>query len=125
MKLEDMDVYKNGKNILKEIYSLEFPDEEKFGLKQQMIRAGQSILLNLAEAQAYSQKQKLHFYRIALGSCLECLVCCDIYNSYINKTNNNLVSLLNKECAIIQGMIKKLSLSANTITGTSTSTYPE
>lgn len=57
-----------------EIYdsSRDFPEEEKFGLVSQMRRAAVSIPCNIAEGHArYSDKEFIHFLKIALGSNAE------------------------------------------------------
>lgn len=106
MKFEDMDVYKNGMEIIKRVYMIDFPADEKFMLRSQLVRSSQSILLNISEGQAYTNKQKIHFYRIALGSCYECLACINIYNENIKMTDNVLYEMINRQCALIKGMIR-------------------
>ena len=48
-------------------------------LKNQLLRASSSISLNLAEGSAKPMgKDRLRFYRIALGSLRECQAICDL-----------------------------------------------
>ena len=47
-------------------------------LERQMRRAGQSILLNLAEGNRRRGKDRVHFFRIAAGSAAEVLAGLDI-----------------------------------------------
>lgn len=56
----------------------QFPSEEKFGLVSQLRRASVSIPSNIAEGFSRSSaKEKIRFYEIAYGSCIE------IYNQLI------------------------------------------
>lgn len=71
---KDLVVWKKSIELVKLIYSLtkEFPDDEKFGLTNQLRRAAVSIPSNIAEGYGRrSQKDRLHFYVMAYGSSLE------------------------------------------------------
>jgi len=49
-----------------------FPDEEKFGIINQMRRAAISVCSNIAEGSARtSKKDQAHFYQIAYSSTME------------------------------------------------------
>ncbi len=49
-----------------------FPNEEKFGLISQMRRSASSVPMNIAEGNSrYSNKDKIRFFEIALGSIEE------------------------------------------------------
>ena len=70
----DLLIWKMGKDLVVDIYRLtqSFPQEEKFGLVDQMRRAAISIPCNIAEGfnRKYSSDYK-RFLFIALGSCGE------------------------------------------------------
>jgi four helix bundle protein len=70
----DLLIWKMGKELVVDIYHLTrtFPQEEKFGLADQMRRAAISIPCNIAEGfnRKYSNDYK-RFLFIALGSCGE------------------------------------------------------
>lgn len=57
------------------IYRLDFPDSEKYGLQNQTRRACISIALNLAEGNAFRNANKIRFFEMALGSCMETIHC--------------------------------------------------
>jgi four helix bundle protein len=71
---KDLDVWKEGHNLVIEIYAVtkEFPREEQFGLVSQMRRAAVSITSNIAEGFVRkSYKDKAHFYNMSKGSLAE------------------------------------------------------
>ena len=73
-RFEDMTVWQDSQTFAVDIYSAvkTFPLEERYGLIDQMRRASSSVSANIAEGFGRSSnKDKLHFYHIALGSLLE------------------------------------------------------
>ncbi|MBP1617524.1 MAG: ribosomal protein [Bacteroidetes bacterium] len=70
----DLLVYQKSMDLVDEIYKISktFPDDEKFGLINQMRRASVSIPSNIAEeAGRRSKKEFIQFLFIALGSLNE------------------------------------------------------
>ena len=70
----DLDAWKHAHKLFILIYKLtkEFPKSELFGLTDQMRRCGVSIPSNIAEgSKRGTQKDFLHFLRIAYGSASE------------------------------------------------------
>ena len=70
----DLDTWKIGHKIVVDIYRIteQFPEKEQFGLTNQLRRAGVSFTSNIAEGfSRNSPKEKIQFYRIALGSLTE------------------------------------------------------
>ena len=70
----DLRSWKKGHELILEIYkeTKRFPDDEKFGLTNQLRRASVSITSNIAEGFGRSGKQeKKNFYSTALGSLAE------------------------------------------------------
>jgi four helix bundle protein len=62
--------------LTKEIYIItkEFPDNEKFGIINQMRRAAISVSSNIAEGSSRtSNKDQAHFYQLAYSSLMELL----------------------------------------------------
>lgn len=55
--------------------------QTKGHIKDQMSRASLSIALNLNEAKGRIGKDRLHFFRIAYGSCREVQTCLEILES--------------------------------------------
>ena len=72
--LFDLRVYKEAKQLVREIYSLldTFPKFETYALSDQLRRAVVSIPSNIAEGSGReSIKEKIHFLEIAFGSLME------------------------------------------------------
>ena len=73
---EKLEVWQKGRLLVKEVYELSknFPADEKFGMVQQIRRAGISVTCNLAEGSSrFSGKDQARFSEIAFGSLLEVL----------------------------------------------------
>ncbi len=74
MNHKDLDVWKKSMDLVEEVYALSnfFPDDEKFGLTNQIRRASVSIPSNISEGAARkSDKEFVQFLYIALGSLSE------------------------------------------------------
>lgn len=70
----DLNVWKEGHSLVLMVYKVRkfFPDDEKFGLTNQLCRAAVSITSNVAEGFGrFSYKDKLRFYYNSLGSLYE------------------------------------------------------
>lgn len=75
---EDLEVWKLALDFVQEIYKVtaNFPDSEKYGLRDQLRRAAISISLNIAEGKGrYYSKEFVKFLYIARGSLYECVTC--------------------------------------------------
>jgi len=73
---EKLNIWIDSKELIKTIYSVTktFPNEEKFGLTNQLRRASVSIASNLAEGTSrQTNKDKAHFTTIAFSSIMEVL----------------------------------------------------
>ena len=73
---EKLDVWQISRKLTLEIYKItnSFPDEEKYGLTNQLRRASVSIVSNLAEGSGRTNKNdKARFTQIAYGSLTEVL----------------------------------------------------
>ncbi|WP_449399359.1 four helix bundle protein [Chryseobacterium wanjuense] len=71
---EKLDVWNNARTLVKDIYKVtaNFPDNEQFGITNQIRRASTSITANIAEGMCRSSdKEKLRFINISFGSCIE------------------------------------------------------
>jgi four helix bundle protein len=69
-----MTVWQESQELAVNIYKLtkKFPADEMYGLTSQIRRASSSVSANIAEGFGRaSNKDKAHFYHIALGSLLE------------------------------------------------------
>ncbi|MEM8866336.1 MAG: four helix bundle protein [Planctomycetota bacterium] len=71
---QDLKVWQSGMRLTLGVYrlTLEFPDDEKFGLVSQLRRAAVSVPSNIAEGHAKnSSGEMVRFANIALGSLAE------------------------------------------------------
>ncbi len=112
---KDILVWNKAYSLVLEIYKLtkRFPQEEKFGLTQQMRRSAVSIIANIAEGnKRKSDKDFGHFLNIAEGS-LEELKCYLILSKDLNylteKDFENLFSISEEIGRMLQGFIKALT----------------
>lgn len=70
----DLNAWKEGHQLVLDIYRItkDFPEDEKFGLTNQLRRAVVSITSNIAEGfSRNSYKEKSQFYAMSLGSLTE------------------------------------------------------
>jgi len=71
---ERLEVWQLARVLAKRVYELtsNFPKEERFGLVDQMRRAGVSVMSNLAEGCGRTgARDQAHFSQLAFGSLLE------------------------------------------------------
>ena len=71
---EKLDVWQNAKSLVKDIYKITrtFPDEERFGITNQIRRATTSITANIAEGlYRNTTKDKLKFINISSSTSIE------------------------------------------------------
>ena len=71
---ERLDVWQNARVFVKEVYLItrRFPDEEKFGIINQIRRASLSICANIAEGTSRNtEKDKARFINQAFSSAIE------------------------------------------------------
>ncbi len=109
---KDLESWKFSHNFVLSIYkiSVSFPEQEKFGLTNQMRRASVSVTSNIVEGFGRStKKDKINFYTMAKASLLEVesqiLIAKDL--GYISeKDSSNLVSDCDRIGRLISGMIK-------------------
>lgn len=99
-------------SLVKEIYKItkNFPEEEKFGLKNQMRRASVSISSNISEgASRRSKVERIRFYEIARSSLVELDTQIEI-SIELNYLDQNKIlhlnELLNANFALLSKMIK-------------------
>ena len=77
---EGLRILDSGREMIKAIYQIPFPDSEKFGLQSQIRRASVSVNLNIAEGNYRGSTQDfIRFCNISKGSLeetKECLYIC-------------------------------------------------
>ena len=111
----DLDVWKKGKELRIFVFSLikKFPEEERYRLSDQIIRASRSITANIAEGYGrYHFQDNIRFCRQSRGSIYElldhievALECGYVTNDEYLKLNRDLEELL----ALLNGYVKYLS----------------
>lgn len=70
---EKLEVWQNARKFVRDIYKVtrKFPEEEKFGITNQIRRASTSITANLAEGTSGStNKDKLKFINISYSTTI-------------------------------------------------------
>lgn len=93
-RFQEFPVYKDARQFRKELKQLsreKFPKEEDYVLRQQLWRALDSIILNIAEgADRHSDKDFSHFLNNALGSLNEVIGCldCALDDGYITENEH-------------------------------------
>lgn len=115
MYYKEIEVWKEARRLVKEVYKLtsEFSKSELFGLTSQINRSVISIPSNIAKGCArYSDKDTNKFIDIALGSAPELdtqlIIAQDLGFAVYDK---NLISLVDKVTALLQGLKKYINTS--------------
>jgi four helix bundle protein len=109
---KDLEVWKEGHKLVLMIYKTTklFPNDERFGIIDQMRRASVSITSNIAEGfTRFGLKEKTQFYYISKGSLVELdnqvTISKDI--GYISSENFQLIDAqINKVGKILTGLIR-------------------
>jgi len=107
----DLDVWKEGIELAVKVYEIvqKFPNEEKYGLVDQIKRSAISIPSNIAEGAARnSKKEFLQFLHISLGSISELETQLIIANRLGFLNNKEIFPLIERERSKILGLIKYL-----------------
>ncbi len=105
---EKLEVWQLSRKLVKVTYTItdSFPEEEKFGIVNQMRRAAISISSNISEGSSgKSYKDQARFTVISYGSLMELL------NQYI--LSNDLEWISNKELIKIRVLIEEISNKLN------------
>ncbi|MBS5582986.1 MAG: four helix bundle protein [Megasphaera sp.] len=111
---KDLIVWQESMVLAREIYHLVklLPNEERYGLSDQMRRAAVSIPSNIAEGQARnSTKEFIQFLHIAKGSNAELmtqLMLCSDFEYLTNEQTLNARELSNKIGKLLSGLIQSL-----------------
>jgi four helix bundle protein len=80
-KFERLDVWQNSLDYLTLIYRIadDLPEDERYNLRSQIIRAATSVNLNIAEGSTgQSDAEQVRFLGMALRSLLETVACLDL-----------------------------------------------
>ena len=112
---ERLEVYKKCRSLVANVYRLQriFPNEERYGLGDQVRRAAISITANLAEGSGrQSVKEKIRFLEISFGSLMEVFselqTAADL--AYITEAQlNELRPQITEIAKMLSGLRKKLN----------------
>ena len=112
---KELKVYKRSYKAAKAIYEMtrKYPEEEKYGITNQLRRASLSIPLNIAEgyAKRESQEEFKRFLMMALGSSNEILVLLDFSKDvkYISgKTHSRAFAEYEEIACMLNGFIQSI-----------------
>lgn len=106
-------VWKKARIFVKDIYVLtsNFPKEEIYGLTSQLKRASISIPLNIAEGSGRTDKEFIHFLRIARSSAFEVetilYLCLDLSLISENVFNSEIQKVVELQ-KMISGLMNKI-----------------
>ena len=109
-----LDVWKEAREFRKTVSAIvkKFPNEEKYKLTNQLLRASRSVTANVAEGYGrFHYQENIQFCRQARGSLMECLdhLICSLDEEYINKdTFDELENHHNKILKMLNGYISFL-----------------
>ena len=108
----DLIAWQKGKELAKAVYvaTRRMPDDERFGLTNQMRRAVVSIPSNIAEGHArQSRLDYLKFLRTSRGSLAELMTQLEIaWELNLMPFHQALADLLQEEDRVLQGLIRSL-----------------
>ncbi|HBR11174.1 MAG TPA: four helix bundle protein [Chryseobacterium sp.] len=112
---EKLEVWQNSRQLVKEIYlaTSSFPENEKFGITNQLRRASTSITANIAEGfSRQSNKEKSRFLSIAFGSTIE-IINFLILSNDLGFLNTEDYNHLREKSEFITNQINSLNKSLN------------
>lgn len=112
---EKLEVWQNSRKLVKEIYLVtsSFPENEKFGITNQLRRASTSISANIAEGfSRQSNKEKSRFLNVAFGSTIEVINFIILSNDLGFLTNEN-YNQLREKSEFITNQINSLNKTIN------------
>lgn len=114
LRLEDLTVWVECRKLKIELSSIarNLPEEEKYRLRDQLIRASRSITNNIAEGYGrFYYKENISFLRKARGSLFECYdhLCIAYDDNYITEETLKIYKTKIESCAkLINGYIRYL-----------------
>lgn len=115
-KFKELEIWKRSRLFCTTIYAISafFPDNEKFGLTNQIRRAAVSVPSNIAEGSSrQSNKEFCRFLEIAIGSCYEIetqlLIATDL-NFITKQSSNETIQELNEIVKMISKFKSNLKI---------------
>lgn len=114
LKFENLEVYQKAINCVKEIYRIteKFPEEEKYGITNQLRRAAISIVTNIAEGSGrFHKKEYIQFLRMSRSSSYECIALLELalQLKYLSACEHkNLYAMVVEITKMLSGLIKAI-----------------
>lgn len=112
---KDLIVWQKSMNFVEEVYKINFPKNEEYGLASQVKRASISIPSNIAEGNGRnSTKEYIRFLQISKGSLFEVQTQIELakrLNMIDEELFCKLNNMSNEISAMLSGLIKKLNIS--------------
>jgi len=108
LNFEKLEAYKKALQFVGHIYVIvkKFPQEERFGLSDQLRRASVSILANIAEGCGrYHKNEVIQFLRMSRSSGFECIALLQVADNQKYIDNSDYIRLYND----IQEITKMIS----------------
>lgn len=109
---KDLKVWNKSIDLAVDLYkaTMDLPQEEKYGLTSQMRRSGVSVPSNIAEGYGrYSDKETVHFSKIANGSLAELetqLIICERLGMIEQDKIDNLTNQIEEVGRMLTSFIK-------------------
>jgi len=107
MEHENFPVYKLALDLIDDITAIckRITTQDFLFIKDQLMRASSSIVLNIAEgAGKWTKRDKINFYRISRGSAYECRAALDLLVRYKIIDNETASKLKDKLYAVSCGL---------------------
>ena len=112
MEHEQFPVYQQALSVAETITHLcnRVTNREYYFIKDQVLRASASIVLNIAEgAGKWSKKDKLNYYRISRGSAYECRAAIDLMVTYRLVDEQKATNVKDELYGVYQGLNNLMS----------------
>jgi len=110
-KFEKLDVWKAALDYLDLVYAIAalLPKSEEYNLKSQIVRAGTSITLNIAEGSTgQTDAEQARFLGMAIRSLLETVACQHIINRRDYVTDKTLLRQAYKDAQILAAQLQSM-----------------
>lgn len=110
-KFEKLDVWKAALDYLDLVYAIAalLPKSEEYNLKSQIIRAGTSITLNIAEGSTgQTDAEQARFLGMAIRSLLETIACQHIINRRDYLKDKTLLRQAYKDAQILAAQLQSM-----------------
>jgi len=122
-KFYDLEAWRYAHKLVLDVYksSRDLPDDERYGLMQQIRRAAVSVPANLAEGfRRRTSRDKLHFYNISESSLEELryyLILCRDLGYWKDRQVEQLSGQAERTARLLGGLMRSICAQSNAPTG--------